>query len=71
LQRLAGLPAFISREAVAAGASYNYASTKAQRELGWSHLSANAMWLRILDEELRLLASRTKRDLVSRLKPVE
>jgi len=29
------------------------------------------MWLGIIDRELELLASRKKRDLVSRLKPVE
>jgi hypothetical protein len=29
------------------------------------------MWLDIIDQELKLLADRQKRDLVSRLKPVE
>jgi dihydroflavonol-4-reductase len=71
LQRRAGLPAFLSRESVATGASnMNYLSAKAQRELGWSHLSAQEMWRKAIDGELELLARRTKRDLLSRLRPV-
>ena len=72
LQRLAGLPAFISRETVAGSSVFlNFSSAKAQRELGWTYRPAKEMWLDILDQELKLLASRQKRDLVSRLKPVE
>jgi len=70
LQRLVGLPAFISRETVTASVSLNYSSDKAKRELGWTHRSAQAMWTDTIDGELKLLASRQKRDLVSRLKPV-
>jgi dihydroflavonol-4-reductase len=71
LQRALGLPAFISRETVSASMNLNYSSTKAQRELGWVHRPAREMWLSIIDQELVLLANRTKRDVVSRLNPVE
>ena len=72
LQRRVGLPAFISRETVRAGSiNLYYVSNKAKRELGWQPQSAEAMWLSTIDGELELLAKRTKRDLVSRLRPVE
>lgn len=71
LQRWIGLPAFISRETVSANFSVNFSSAKAQRELGWTYVPAREMWLGIIDQELELLASRKKRDLVSRLNPVE
>jgi len=72
LQRRAGLPAFMSRETVkAATASVFYVSDKAKRELGWQHQSAKEMWDKTIDGELELLVRRHKRDLVSRLKPLE
>lgn len=72
LQRLVGLPAFISRESVSASrVSLNFSSAKAQRELGWTYRPAQEVLLDIVDQELKLLANRQKRDLVSRLKPVE
>ena len=71
VQRAVGLPAFISRETVSASMNLNYSSAKAQRELGWVHRPAREMWLDIIDQELVLLANRTKRDVVSRLRPVE
>jgi len=71
LQRLVGLPAFISRETVSGSVSLNFSSAKAQRELGWTYRPAKEMWPDIVDQELELLAKREKRDLVSRLKPVE
>jgi len=71
LQRLGGLPAAVSRESVSANFSMNFSSAKAQRELGWTYVPAREMWPGIIDRELELLASRKKRDLVSRLKPVE
>ena len=71
LQRKVGLPAFISRETVIASRSVNYSSEKAKRQLGWTHRSAEEMWLDIIEQELKLLATRQKRDLVSRLKPVD
>jgi dihydroflavonol-4-reductase len=69
--RLVGLPAFISRETVTASMDLNYSSAKAQRELGWTYRPAKEMWLGIIDEEVALLAGRQKRDLVSRLKPLD
>jgi dihydroflavonol-4-reductase len=71
LQRLLGLPAAVSRETVSASVHMNYSGAKAQRELGWTYRPAKEMWLEIIDEELKLLAGRKKRDLLSRLKPVE
>jgi dihydroflavonol-4-reductase len=72
LQRLVGLPAFISGETVeASSVSLNFSSAKAQRELGWTYRPAKEMWPDIVAQELELLAKREKRDLVSRLKPVE
>jgi dihydroflavonol-4-reductase len=72
LQRMVGLPAFISRETVSGNrVSLNFSSAKAQRELGWTYRPAQEMWLDIVDQELKLLTNRKKRDLVSRLKPVE
>lgn len=72
VERRLGLPAFISREvAIGAGASLSFSSAKAQRELGWSYRPARELWLSIIDDELRLLAGRTRRDLRSRLRPVE
>lgn len=71
LQRRAGLPAFMSRETVKAGAiSLFYVSDKAQGELGWRHRSAKEMWQKTIVGELELLARRPKRDLVSRLRPL-
>ena len=67
-----GLPAFISCETVRAGSiNLYYVSDKAEHELGWQHKNAEAMWLETIDGELELLVKRTKRDLVSRLKPLE
>jgi len=71
LERLGGLPAVVSRETVSASVSMNYSSEKARRELGWTYLPACEMWVGIIDRELELLAGRKKRDIVSRLKPVE
>jgi nucleoside-diphosphate-sugar epimerase len=72
LQRMLGLPAFISRETVI-GASTNwyYSSDKAKRELGWTHRSAEAMWFTTIDGELELLSRRKGQNLVQRLKPLE
>ena len=72
LQRAAGLPAFMSRETVSAGATnLYYASEKAKQELGWTHRTAEEMWFKTVEGELELLQKRKKRDLVSRLNPVE
>jgi dihydroflavonol-4-reductase len=72
LQRMLGLPALLSRETVRAGATnWNYSSEKAKRELGWTHCSAEAMWLAAFDGEIRLLAERKDQNLLQRLKPLE
>ena len=71
LLRLIGLPAFISRELVSGSIDLNFSSDKAQRELGWTYRPAREMWLDIVDQELELLVGRKKRDLVSRLKPLD
>jgi len=72
VQRWLELSAFISRETVLSDkSSLSFSSAKAQRELGWTHRPAHQMWSSIIDEEHKLLSARKKRDLVSRLKPVE
>jgi dihydroflavonol-4-reductase len=72
VQRWLGLPAFISRETVSSNkSSLSFSSAKAQRELGWTHRPAQEMWSSIIDEEHELRSARKKRDLFSRLKPVE
>jgi dihydroflavonol-4-reductase len=72
LERMLGLPAFLSRETVHAGrTSLHYTSAKAQRELGWRYRSAESMWLGTIDAEIELLNRRSRRDLVSRLNPLE
>jgi len=72
LERMLGLSAFLSRETVqTARTSMYYTAAKAQRELGWTHRSAEAMWLGTIDAEVELLRRRSRLDLVSRLKPLE
>jgi len=59
LERAAGLPAFLSRDAVdVARAHLDYSAAKAQRELGWSHPGVDEMWERIIRRERELLAGR-------------
>jgi dihydroflavonol-4-reductase len=71
-ERLAGLPAFMSRETVrASSTNLYYSSAKAQRELGWTYRPAREMWSSTLDGERELVSRRKQRDLVSLLKPVE
>lgn len=72
LQRLLGMPAFMSRETVTGmRGSLSFSSAKAQRELGWSYRPARQLWSDVFAAERRLLAARRKRDLVSRLKPMD
>ena len=59
LQRMLGLPAFLSRETVeVTKAHLNYSSAKAKRYLGWVHPEVGEMWERIISDERRLMASR-------------
>jgi dihydroflavonol-4-reductase len=69
LFRLAGLPAVLSRETVAASYPLNYSSAKAQRELGWRFPAAADMWPQIVERERQLLALRT--GLRAKLRPVD
>jgi nucleoside-diphosphate-sugar epimerase len=72
LQRWIGLPAFISREAVASTAiNYDYSSEKAIRELGWSPRSARQTWLETMEAECKLKAQRNCSGFVARLRPLE
>ncbi len=72
LQRLLGLPAFMSRETVRAGATiWNFSGEKAKRELGWTHCSAEDVWFTAIDEETKLLSKRKSQNLVQRLKPLD
>ena len=71
LQRVVGLPAFLSRETTAASkVNLNYSGAKAQRELGWTFRSARQMWLDTIDGELMLLGQRKDQGLVARLRPM-
>jgi nucleoside-diphosphate-sugar epimerase len=59
LLRAAGLPAFLSRDAVdATKAHLNYSSAKASRDLGWSHPGIEEMWERIVGRERELMGQR-------------
>jgi nucleoside-diphosphate-sugar epimerase len=72
LQRVLGLPAFISRETVlAASMNLYYSNEKAKRELGWSPRSAEAMWFATIDGEQELLPRRKGQSLIQRLKPLD
>ena len=72
LQRMIGLPAFLSRETIqAASAHWHFSSQKAQHELGWTFRSAQEMWRSAIEGELELLSKRKRRDLISRLSPLD
>jgi len=59
LLRAAGLPAFLSRDAVdATRAHLNYSSAKASRDLGWIHPGVDEMWERIVRRERELMGQR-------------
>ncbi len=59
LLRSIGLPAFLSREAVDTTRCHlDYSSARAHRELGWAHPAIDAMWLRIIEAERGLMATR-------------
>jgi len=72
LQRLIGLPAFVSTETVnATRYSYDFSSAKAERELAWRARPPVAMWADIIDREIQLCNDRRGRGLVSRLSPLD
>ena len=72
LQRKLGLAAFLSRETVRFRAmNVYYSGEKAQRELGWTHCSAEEMWDAAIEGEIRLLSKRKNQNIIQRLKPLE
>lgn len=71
LQRLIGLPAFMSREAVNSSAiHYHFSNEKAKRDLGWQPRPIHELWSETLQRERTLKDQRRKRDLITRLKPL-
>jgi nucleoside-diphosphate-sugar epimerase len=71
-ERMLGLPAFLSREAVRTGTTnWYYCSDKAQHELGWTYCSAEEMWFSTIDGEIQLLSRRKGQNLIQRLKPLD
>jgi hypothetical protein len=59
LQRMAGLPAFMSRDVVDVSSGHlDYSSAKAERELGWTHPDIETMWDAIIHRERELMAGR-------------
>jgi len=59
LLRAAGLPAFLSRDAVdVTKAHLNYSSAQASRDLGWSHPGGDEMWERIVRREREWMGQR-------------
>ena len=72
IQRMLGLPAFLSRETVkTSSGKWYFSNEKAKRELGWTHCSAEEMWHAAIDGEIDLLARRKGQTLLQRLKPLE
>lgn len=72
LQRLLGLPAFMSRETIiGVSTNWNYSNTKAKNELGWQVRSAEAMWFTTIAEEIKLLSKRKNQNLLQRLNPLD
>ncbi|NKB61649.1 MAG: SDR family NAD(P)-dependent oxidoreductase [Gammaproteobacteria bacterium] len=60
LQRAAGIPSVISRDAVDLTRGHlNFSSTKAKQDLGWTHPSREDMWEKIIEKE-RVLIGRRK-----------
>ena len=71
-ERMLGLPAFLSREAVrASSTNWYFSNEKAKRELGWTHCSAEEMWSAAIDGEIELLSKRKGQNLIQRLKPLD
>jgi hypothetical protein len=59
LQRMLGLPAFLSRESVDISRGHlDFSSGRANVDLGWQHPDQVAMWTRIVDGERRAMARR-------------
>jgi dihydroflavonol-4-reductase len=72
VERMLGLPAFLSREAIkTSSTNWFFSNEKAKRELGWTPCSAEAVWLDAIDGEIELLAKRKGQNLIERLKPLD
>lgn len=59
LQRMLGIPAFLSRGSVDVSRGHlDFSSARAHADLGWRHPDAEAMWTRIVEGERRAMATR-------------
>lgn len=59
IQRILGLPAFLSRESVDISRGHlDFSSARAHADLGWQHPDAQEMWASIVDGERRAMATR-------------
>jgi dihydroflavonol-4-reductase len=71
IQRMMGLPAFLSRDTVdTSRAHLDYSSLKAQRELGWTHPDRESIWDPIIQTERELMSARNSLLNKLRHKPV-
>lgn len=70
LERVLGLPAFLSREIAGSAVSNHFSSARAREELGWRCRSARDLWVGVLAEERRLAAHRAGRGIVARMRPL-
>lgn len=72
VERLLGLPAFVSAESVRSAAINRFfSSDKAKRELGWNPRSYRETWRQTLAAERELKQRRRRTDLRGRLKPLD
>lgn len=71
LQRLIGVPAFISRETARAGSTnFAYANAKAKAALGWNPRPPREVWLDTLRGERQFCTRRKTRSLQALLRPL-
>lgn len=71
LQRLVGIPAFISRETAHAGSTnFAYSNAKAKTALGWNPRPPREVWLDTLQGERQLRSRRKTRSLTALLRPL-
>lgn len=68
LQRMAGLPAFLSRETVQASINLNYTGAKARAELGWRARGTRQMWEDTVNGERARMAQRSGHSLLDRIR---
>jgi dihydroflavonol-4-reductase len=59
IQRMMGLPVFLSRDTVDTSRTHlDFSSLKAQRELGWTHPDRESIWDPIIQKERELMSGR-------------